>query len=183
MEVLDDVVGERFGFGEIVEVGEGFVLDPEDIEARLVTLQDFIDAELTPTSVGILRRIRFLPLVAVDRIVARNKIPQVGVAHRILLQGEMDVGAEVVYPDLLHLPLRACRLLVEEDDICLYARLVENACRQTENGMQIGCLQELLAHRLARTALEKNIVGHNDSSLACRLQDRVDVLNEVKLLV
>ena len=38
LEVFDDVIGERFGGGEIVEVGKGFVLDPEDVETRLVTL-------------------------------------------------------------------------------------------------------------------------------------------------
>ena len=69
LEIFDDVVGKRFGIGEIVEVGEGFVLDPEDVETRLVTLQYLIDAKSTPTTVGILFRPCFHALIAVRRII------------------------------------------------------------------------------------------------------------------
>ena len=121
--------------------------------------------------------------MAVRGIVARNEILQIAVRHRVLLQGEVDVGAEVVYPDLLCLQFRARGLLVEEDDVGLDARLVEDAGREPEYGVEIGRPQELLAHGLARAPLEEDVVGNDDSRLARRLQDRVDVLDEVELLV
>ena len=49
----------------------------------------------------------------------------------------MDIGSEIVDPDILGLHLRAGGFLVKEDDIRLDTGLVEDAGWQTENGMQI----------------------------------------------
>ena len=38
---------------EAVQVGQGFVLDPEDVEAGLVTLEDLVHGEFAPAAVGI----------------------------------------------------------------------------------------------------------------------------------
>ena len=71
----------------------------------------------------------------------------------VLLQGEMDVGAEIVDPNLLRLPLRGGGPLVEEDDVGLDAGLIEDAGGQSQDGVQIGGVQQLLAHGFAGAAL------------------------------
>lgn len=51
-DVFDDLVGEDFGFGEVVEVGEGVVLEPEYIEAGFVTAGEFFVGVFAPTASG-----------------------------------------------------------------------------------------------------------------------------------
>ena len=36
MQILDDLLGQLIGTREIVQIGQGFVLDPEDIQAGLM---------------------------------------------------------------------------------------------------------------------------------------------------
>ena len=47
-------------------------------------------------------------------MVATHEVLQIRVAHGILLKREVDVGAEVVHPNLLRLHVRAGRAAVEE---------------------------------------------------------------------
>ena len=101
----------------------------------------------------------------------------------MLLQSEMDVRAEVVHPYFLCLRLCACRTLVEENDICLDARLVKNARRQPEDRVQVCRLKQLPADDLTSPALKKHIVRYYHSRLAGGLQNRVDMLHKVQLLV
>ena len=73
--VFDDFFGEVGGFGEVVEVGEAVVLEPEKIEARLVPRREFGVLELAPASLGIFLRVPgFLALQAVIRVVAVDKV-------------------------------------------------------------------------------------------------------------
>ena len=52
LEVFDDIRGENVGGGEVVQIGERLVLDPEEIEAGLVPGQDvLLHIEAAPTAV------------------------------------------------------------------------------------------------------------------------------------
>lgn len=121
--------------------------------------------------------------MAVFGVVAVDEVGQVGIGHGVLLEGEVDVGSEVVEPDVLRLHIGAGGLLVEEDHVCLDTGLVEDAGGQAENGVQVGGLQEPAADDLACSALEEDIVRHHHSGVAVGLEDGVDVLEEVELLV
>ena len=76
----------------------------------------------------------------------------------MLLQCEMDIGSEIVDPDILGLHIRAGGLLVKEDDICLNTRLVEDTGGQAENRVQIGSLKQFLTDDLTCTALKQYII-------------------------
>lgn len=86
LEVFDDVVSKFVGRREVVEVGKGLILYPEDVKACLVALQDFFDFELAETAFGIfLFVVGFLAFKAVFGIVALNEVPQILVGKWILL--------------------------------------------------------------------------------------------------
>lgn len=86
LEVFDDVVGEFVGRREVIEVGKGLILDPEDVEACLVALQDFFDFEFAETAFGIfLFVVGFLAFKTIFRIVALDEVLQILVGKRILL--------------------------------------------------------------------------------------------------
>ena len=54
LEVFDDVRGENVRRGEIVQIGKGLVLDPENIKAGLVAGQNvFLNVKLPPAAVRI----------------------------------------------------------------------------------------------------------------------------------
>lgn len=66
--------------------------------------------------------------MAILRVIAGDEIQQIGILHRVLLQRKVDVGAEIIDPHGLRLRLGAGRTFIEEYDICLNARFVEDAC-------------------------------------------------------
>lgn len=121
-------------------------------------------------------------LMAVLWIKAADKVFQISVGHGELFQCEVDVGAEIVYPNLFCLPLRAGRAFVEENHIGLDARLVKNAGRQTQDRMQVSGLQQLPAHSFPGPALKEHVVRHHHRGLSGAVQNGVDVLDEVQLL-
>ena len=79
-----------------------------------------------------------MALMPVLRMEAADKIFQIGVRHGMLLQREMDVGAEVVHPHLFRLPLRAGGALVKENHVCFDTRLVKDPGGQTQDRVQVG---------------------------------------------
>ena len=95
----------------------------------------------------------------------------------------MFVGAQVVNPELFGPRFFGGGFAVEEEHVGLDALGVEDAGRQTQQGVHVALLEQLAADRLARAAFEKHVVGHDDRGAAVLLQDREDVLEEVELLV
>jgi hypothetical protein len=47
-EVFDDFLGEDIWIGEVVGFFEAFVSEPEDVEASLVAVDEFLDGLATP---------------------------------------------------------------------------------------------------------------------------------------
>ena len=80
----------------------------------------------------------------------------------------------------------ACRSVFgrgQFEDVGLDSLGVEDAGRQTEQGVNVGLFEELATDCLAGATFEEDIVGHNDRGAAVLLQDRKDVLEEVELFV
>ena len=101
----------------------------------------------------------------------------------MLFQRKVNVGAKIVDPDGLRLRFGAGRTLIEENDVRLDTRLIEDARGQTQDCMQITGSKQLLAHDLASAALKEHVVRHDHRSLARGFQDGIDVLDEIELLV
>ena len=56
LEIFDDIRGEDVGGGEVIQIGEGLVLDPEQIEAGLVPGENvLLHVEAAPAAVRVLR--------------------------------------------------------------------------------------------------------------------------------
>ena len=121
--------------------------------------------------------------MAILGIVAVYKILKVSVFHRILLQGKVHICPQVIDPNFLGLHIGARGTLIEKDDIRLDAGLVEDTGRQAQDRMQVGGFEQLLTHCFTGAALKENIIGDDDSRFSVRLQQRVDMLNEVELFV
>ena len=101
----------------------------------------------------------------------------------MLFQSKVQIGPQIVEPDFLGLPLRAGGALIKEDHICLDAGLVEDSGGQSENGVEVAGLQQLLPDSLPGSALKEHIVRHHHRRLSGGFQKGVDVLEEVELLV
>ena len=101
LQVLDNISCQHIGIGQAIKVCQGLVFDPEDIQAGLIPLQDFFNAEFAPTAIGILLGPSFGALMPVLRVIALNEIQQICICHRILLQCEVDIGSEIINPDIL----------------------------------------------------------------------------------
>ena len=82
------------GSGRFLRIFQGFILQPEDIQADLVALHDFIVTENTEA-------LGFHPLVTVLQVEALDEIRKVRFPHRIGLQREMQIGAQIVILDLI----------------------------------------------------------------------------------
>ena len=94
MEVFGDLGGEDGGGGEVVDVFEAFVAEPEEVEADLVAGDELV--------VGVpLEAVGLLALVAVAGLVGGYEVVEVGPGQGVLLEGEVLVGAEVVDPQPL----------------------------------------------------------------------------------
>ena len=113
LQILNDIRSQFVGIGQAVQIGQGLVLDPEDVQTGLVPFQDILRAEPPPAAIGVGFRPGFLPFVAVLRVVAADKVIQIGIGHGMLLQGEMNICAEIVNPDVFRLPLWAGGALIE----------------------------------------------------------------------
>lgn len=71
VQILDDLLGNLAGRGKVVGVLEALVAEPEDVEADLVALDQFVVAERPPAPVGLLGLVPGrLALVAIGWLVA-----------------------------------------------------------------------------------------------------------------
>ena len=121
--------------------------------------------------------------MAVAGAVALHELVQVGPLQRLRLLREVHVRAQVVDPQRLGPGLLLGGLGVEEQDVGLHALGVEDAGRQPQQRVHVALLQQVAPHRLAGPALEQHVVGHDDGAAAVDLEQRLDVLEEVQLLV
>ena len=183
MQVFDDIIGKHVGRRQAIQIGKGLVLDPEDVQAGLVPRKNIGNVEFAPATIRVILAPCFVALVAILRMIASDEILEIGILHRVLLQCKVDIRTEIVDPHGLRLRIGAGRTLVEENDVCLYTRLVEDACGQAEDRVQITGGKQLLSDDFTRTALKEHVIRHDDSGLARGFQDRIDVLDEVELLV
>ena len=149
LQILDNIIRQLIGRRQIVQIGERFVLDPEDVKACLVPRKNLRDFKLAPAAVRVFFAPRFGALIAVFRVVAGDEILQVRKLHRVLFQREVDIRAEVVDPDGLRLRFGAGGTLVKKDDVRFDAGLIKDAGRQAQNCMQICSLQQLFSHDFA----------------------------------
>ena len=78
------------------------------------------------------------------------------------------ICAEIIDPNGLGLHFGAGGALVKENDVRLYAGLVEDAGGQTQDRVQIAGPQQRLPHDLSRAVLNEHIVRNNNGSLARR---------------
>ena len=162
---------------------QGFVFEPEDVEVGFVSGDDVVVAEFAPAAFRVICRPGFLAAMAVGRVVTSDEILQVFVFHRVLFEGEVDVGAEVVQPDLFGPGLFTGRLVIEKDDVGFDTLLVEDTGGQAEDGVQGGVLQQPLSDGFAGPAFKENVVGDDDGGFAGGFEHSVDVLHKVELLV
>ena len=154
LQIFDDIIGQYIRRGKAVQIGKGLVLDPEDIETGLVPRKNIGNVEFAPAAIRVLLAPCLGALVPILRVIAGDEIQQIGVLHRVLLQREVDIGAEIIDPYGLRLRLSAGRTLVEENDVCLYTRLIEDARGQAEDCVQITGSEQLLADDLTRATLK-----------------------------
>ena len=166
LEIFDYLISEHIGRRQIIEIGKGFILYPKDIEAGFIARQDLGNIEFTPAAVGILLAPSFGALKAILRIVAGDEILQVRILHRILLQREVDIRAEIIDPHGLRLRIRACWALIEKDNVRLYAWFIKDTSGKAEDRMQIGGLQQAFADYLTRAALKQHVIRHDHGGLA-----------------
>lgn len=73
-DVLDDVLGQQIGVGQVVQVGQAFVFEPEDIQIGLVAGSDFRVAEPAPATFRVLGRPGCAPPKAVVGVVAGDEV-------------------------------------------------------------------------------------------------------------
>ena len=59
LQIFNDISCQDIGIGQAFKICQGLVLDPEDIQAGLIPLQNFFNAELAPATIGILLRPSF----------------------------------------------------------------------------------------------------------------------------
>lgn len=183
LQVGDNVAADYARLGEVVRVLQGLILQPEDVQARLVAADDFLVGIGTPAARWIVLAPARSALMAVGRIVEGDELVQVRTLERVGLEGEMHVGAQVIDPELLGPRLFAGRLLVEEDDVRLDPLGVEQAGGEAQQGVHVAFMQELLADGLTCSALEEHVVRHHYGGPAMLFEQGFDVLDEVELLV
>ena len=183
LEIFDDIVCQHIRRGQVVQIGKGLVLDPEDIEAGLVPRKDVGNIEFAPAAIRVIFAPRFGAFVPILRMITGDEVQQIGILHRMLFQRKVNVGAEIIDPDGLRLRFGAGRTLIEENDVRFDTRLIEDARGQTQDCMQITGSKQLLADDLASAALKEHVVRHDYRSLARGFQDGIDVLDEIELLV
>ena len=103
--------------------------------------------------------------------------------HVRVVQASAVLQRRVAQPEDVQADLVARRLLVEEQHIRLDALGVEDAGRQSQQGVDVALVQQLATDRFAGTAFEQHIVRHHHRRFAVDRQDGLDVLHEVELLV
>ena len=117
------------------------------------------------------------------RPVAGHEVVEVGPGERVLLEGEVPVGAQVVHPQVPSPGPLGPLPALEEQHVGLHALGVEDAGGQAQQGMHVAIVQEPPADGLARPGLEQHVVGHHHCGPAAHPQQAHHVLHEVELLV
>ena len=77
LQIFDDIRSQFVGIGQAVQIGQGLVLDPEDVQTGLVPFQDILRAEPPPATIGVGFRPGFRPFVAVFRVIAADEVIQI----------------------------------------------------------------------------------------------------------
>jgi hypothetical protein len=108
--MVDDFLLQHVGRRQIIQIVQTVVLQPENIEARLVAHDQFL-IRIKPEA------LRFLALMAVLGMVAIDEILQVFTLEGSRLQSEMLVGAQIVEPDAFGMDLAIFRFGVEEHHV------------------------------------------------------------------
>ena len=95
----------------------------------------------------------------------------------------MHVGPQVVDPQVLGPGLLLGWAAVEKEDVGFHPSCVKEARWKSQKRVAVELLQQVPADRLAGPAFEEDVVRDDDSAAAVDLQQRLDVLDEVELLV
>ena len=130
-DVFHDVFGEVGGLGQVVEIGEAFVLEPRQVETGFVAGDDVGVFIFAPATLGIFFGVpRFFARVTIGRIVAGDEFREILHAHGPTFEGVMDVGAVIVIPDFFGPRRFRGGLVVEEEHVRLDTVGVKDARRQ-----------------------------------------------------
>jgi hypothetical protein len=131
LQILDDLSGDHIGGRQVGGVLQAVVLEPENVEAGLVTLYQLFIGERMQT-------LRLFPLVSVLGFVAGDEVVQVFPARRVRLQREVFVRA----PDR---PRKEGSRLTEAF-----------AERELADGHTAGCIEVRVIAILHRTTLKRS---------------------------
>lgn len=183
LQVFNDVTQDYARFWKVGRVLQAFVFEPEDVQAGLITADDFIKGVGTPAAAWCALAPGGGALEAVRRVVQGDELGQISSLERVGLQGEVHVGAQVVDPELLGPGGLAGRLLVEEDHVRLYPLSVEEPGGKAQERVHVAFKEELLPDRLPCPTLEEDVVRDNHGGPAVLLEEGLDVLDKVQLLV
>src|SRR5207302_3428885 len=117
------------------------------------------------------------------RLVAEDEVVEIGPSQLTGLEGKVLVRPEVVDPQLLCPRCLLGRLAVEEEHVRLDATGIEDARGQAQQCVDVALLEQLAPDDLPGAAFEENVVRNHDRRAAMDREQRVDVLEEVELLV
>ena len=95
----------------------------------------------------------------------------------------MHVGPKIINPQLLGPGLFLRWFVLEEEDVGFDPLCIENAGWQTKQRVNVALLQQILSDGFSGPALEQNVIRDDDRTAAIDLQHRLDILQEVQLLV
>ena len=74
LEIFQDVLRQFLRGGEIVQIGQSLVLDPEDIQAGFIPIEDLLGGEAPPAAVQVVLAPGLVALIAVFRVVRLGNI-------------------------------------------------------------------------------------------------------------
>ena len=175
LEAGDGALGALDGVGQVFVIDDGVVFDEAEVEA--VALGGDLFARVRVPAL-------VLDTVTVGGLIGLDEAREVLALERVRLAEGRHVRAQVVEPDFVRVPLvgRAAR---KEEHVRLNALRVEDARRQTQDGVQVALLHEVAADGLTVAVGEQDVVGQDNGGtrFAVCLKAAVDVLEEVELLV
>lgn len=148
----DGAFGALDGVGQIFVVDDGIVFDEAEVEA-VVFGGDLLARVRVPALV--------LDAVAVGGLIGLDEAREVLALERMCLAEGRHVRAQVVEPDFVRVPLVGCAAR-EEEHVCLDALRVEDAGRQSQDGVQVALLHEVAADGLTVAVGEQDVVGQDD---------------------
>jgi len=99
-KVFDDLFCQHIRIREIIKVGQTFISDPEDVQTGFVAGNDLFLAKFAPSALGIVFRPGLLSFVSIFRMIAGYEILQIVIGHLVFLFREMDIGPEIIKPDV-----------------------------------------------------------------------------------